>query len=444
MHVSDHPDFQNIVMRLRAGESPASVAKSSQPPLKPETLRSWWKRNKKSPGKAATGVTITGDLDDLDAELDRATEVARRAAERGLTVRSIAVEAGGSEWDGWERTGDEPATSATQTSARRKAKVVVDLPRGGQEAAPEIRQAEPVEIKLRMPRPPRRDKAGWRTAVVLPDEQYPYHDAAAIDVAEQLVAYVEQAEGVDDLVWLGDNVDAPELSKHRSAPEVLGATQSGIDGYYRHMARIRAITPEASLHWLLGNHEQRLTNYLVDIGATLVGLRRADDPEDEPVLSMEFLCRTKELGVEVHGPYPEGAVWLTSSFRLIHGTVTGPHPEDKYLAQMEASTIWGHTHRAVLAYREVDRGPRGLRSYAAGSPGCLCRLDGALPSAKSGVDSRGRAGRNHSETWQQGVMFVRYQEHELPRVELVRIHGGVAVFEGREFRARCDVDGNPV
>lgn len=438
--VQSHPQYQSIVDRLTAGESPRSVAASVSPELPVETLRSWWKRNRRRAGMAT--VSVEAPDDELEAELDRAAEVARRAADRGLTVRSISVESGGSEWDGWERTGDEPATSAPQSATRRKAKVIVDLPRGG--SVPEIRQAEPVEIKLRMPRPPKRDKGAWRTAVVLPDEQYPYHDAAAIDVAEQLVAYVDQNEKVDDLVWLGDNVDAPELSKHRSAPEVLGATQAGIDGYYRHMARIRVIAPAASLHWLLGNHEQRLTNYLVDLGATLVGLRRAGDPEDEPVLSMEFLCRTKELGVEVHGPYPEGAVWLTSSFRLIHGTVTGPHPEDKYLSHLEASTIWGHTHRAVLAYREVDRGPRGLRSYAAGSPGCLCRLDGALPSAKSGVDSRGRAGRNHSETWQQGVMVIRYQEHELPRVELVRIMNGLAVFEGREFRARCDIDGNPV
>jgi len=438
--VQSHPQYQSIVDRLTAGESPRSVAASVSPELPVETLRSWWKRNRRRAGMAT--VSVEAPDDELEAELDRAAEVARRAADRGLTVRSISVESGGSEWDGWERTGDEPATSAPQSATRRKAKVVVDLPRGG--SVPEIRQAEPVEIKLRMPRPPKRDKGAWRTAVVLPDEQYPFHDAAAIDVAEQLTAYVEQSEGVDSIVLLGDNLDLPEISKHRSAPEVWGATQAGLDGYHRHLATLRAICPESEIHWLLGNHEQRLVNFLSDNAVQLIGLRRAGDPDEQPVLSMEFLCRTAEVGVEVHGPYPEGAVWLTSSFRLVHGTVTGPHPEDKYLAQMEASTIWGHTHRAVLAYREVDRGPRGLRSYVAGSPGCLCRLDGELPSAKSGIDARGRAGRAHSETWQQGVMVVRFQDGELPRVELVRIVDGRALFEGREFRARCDVDGNPV
>jgi hypothetical protein len=91
-------------------------------------------------------VSVEAPDDELEAELDRAAEVARRAAERGLTVKSLSDTSGASTWDGWSREGDEPATSATQTSARRTAKVVVDLPRGGVERAPEIRQAEPVTI----------------------------------------------------------------------------------------------------------------------------------------------------------------------------------------------------------------------------------------------------------------------------------------------------------
>jgi hypothetical protein len=221
--------------------------------------------------------------------------------------------------------------------------------------------------------------------------------------------------------------------------------QESIDLAYQHKARVRAISPDAAAYWILGNHEQRLTNFLTDNAPQLIGLHRAG-ADVEPVLSVEYLCRTDELGIDVRGPYPEGSVWLNDSLRFEHGRFTGPHPEAKYLVEMEVSTIYGHTHRAVLAYREVDRGPKGLLSYLAGSPGCLARLDGKLPSTKSGVGSDGKPGLRHSETWQQGVMVMRYNPAggELPSAHIVRIINGVAEWEGRKFVARCDIDGNAI
>ena len=439
--LTEHDQFPAMLARLQSGEAPAAVARAFG--VNEETVRSWWKRNRDD----SAAVTVEASEDDLDAELDRALAIARKARDKGLVVGSINIAAGEREgsWDGWRKdAGDDSATSDRQTSERRErsAKVTVKLP--ANDTGPNIiRQAEPVEVNLRMPRPPKRDKGECRTAFIFPDIQFPFHDAAAVDVAEQLAAYVEQTEGIDDIIWLGDDLDFPEVGKHRSAPGLLGSMQDGIELCYQHKARVRAISPEARAFWLQGNHEQRLVNWLVDNAVQLIGLRRAGD-ETEPVLSVEFLCRTAELNIEVVGPYPEGRVFLTDSFKLEHGRFTGPHPEAKYLGEMEVSTVYGHTHRAVLSYREVDRGPRGLRSYFAGSPGCLARLDGELPSTKSGIDANGRPGRRHAETWQQGVMVVRYNPSggELPDAYIVRIINGTATWEGRRFVARCDIDGN--
>jgi hypothetical protein len=441
--VSSHPHLAEIERRWRRGEGAVAIARwlaqAGHPALSDDAI---WRYGRKH-WQGEEVIEVAYDADSADGEIVAAVEHAKaEAAKVGGKVKQVTIESRQSTWDAQTKGG-----LTELESQRRGARVTVVLPAEGTDEAPfEIRQATPIDVKLRMPRPGRRDKGELRTAVVFPDIQFPFHDAAAVDVAEQLAAYVEQAEGIDDLVWLGDDLDFPEVGKHRTAPALLGSMQDGIEACYQHKARVRAIAPDASAYWLMGNHEARLTNWLVDNGPLLIGLRRADAAAEDPVLSVEFLCRTQELGIEVVGPYPEGTVWLTDSLRLEHGRFTGPHPEAKYLGEIEASTIYGHTHRAVLAFREIDRGPRGLRSYFAGSPGCLCRLDGKLPSTKSGVDATGKPGQRHAETWQQGVMVLRYNPAggELPSAHIVRIINGAAEWEGRRFTARCDVDGNPL
>jgi hypothetical protein len=96
------------------------------------------------------------------------------------------------------------------------------------------------------------------------------------------------------------------------------------------------------------------------------------------------------------------------------------------------STIYGHIHRQELQYRTTYDADGPIRSVAV-SPGCLCRVDGAVPSVNSGVSSDGKPGK-HWENWQQGVAVVWYNE-ETGRfaVELVHIIEGAALYQGQEF-----------
>jgi hypothetical protein len=85
-----------------------------------------------------------------------------------------------------------------------------------------------------------------------------------------------------------------------------------------------------------------------------------------------------------------------------------------------------------LQYRTTYDADGPIRSVAV-SPGCLCRVDGAVPSVNSGVSSDGKPGK-HWENWQQGVAVVWYNE-ETGRfaVELVHIIEGAALYQGQEF-----------
>jgi hypothetical protein len=406
--------------------------------ISPNTLANHWAN-----GHVGTEVVAVpaGDADLEDPRIRAAIDAQQSAEAAGYQVKGIRVEARTSQWEAQQKGG----TLAELESSRNG--VTLNLaPLQG--AVPvEIRQATPVEIKLHMSRPPKREKGDLLTAFIVPDEQHPFADPRALDVKNQLLAYVEKTEGVDRIVHNGDGQDLTGLGKHRTAPSQMDTMQQGLEDGYQDLATERAICPEALIDYLEGNHEIRMINLLVDAGIRLVGITRANSPEGaDPVLSIPFLLRMDELGVTYHGPWPEGALWLNDSLRVIHGYITGPDAGKKYLAEMECSTISGHGHHAYWLAHTIHRGRGISRTYIAASAGTLCKLDGTTPSAKSGVTAAGKPGKAHGEQWQQAIIVCRYNPAggEVPDVQLVLIVEGVAHYEGRTFTARCDIDGNPL
>jgi hypothetical protein len=119
-----------------------------------------------------------------------------------------------------------------------------------------------------------------------------------------------------------------------------------------------------------------------------------------------------EFGVDYLPGYPESAHYINSNLMIVHGdkVVSNNSTTKKYLDNERISVIYGHIHRNELAYRtyRTDQGPRTIM---AASPGCLCRVDGAVPSTKSGMDEFGRPLLQGAENWQQGLGIVTYQPY---------------------------------
>jgi len=128
---------------------------------------------------------------------------------------------------------------------------------------------------------------------------------------------------------------------------------------------------------------------------------------------------------------------LNEKLRIIHGdrVKSSGSTANVYLNAEKTSVIYGHIHRIETAYktREDYDGPKTIM---AASPGCLARIDGAIPSTKGGVDLDGRPIRRH-ENWQQGVAIVHYQnkgEHRFT-YHCVPIYDGWAMYLGTEYSA---------
>jgi hypothetical protein len=199
-------------------------------------------------------------------------------------------------------------------------------------------------------------------------------------------------------------------------------------------AEIRRAAPGARVVWIAGNHEERLPRYLIDNAAAAFGLRRGNIPDAWPVLSVPYLCRLDDYGVEYLSGYPTGCVWITPKLRVIHGdrVASGGSTAHKYLATEKVSVVYGHIHRIETAYRTREDFD-GPSTVMAASPGCLARIDGVVPSTRGGTDLDGRPLTRH-EDWQQGLAVVPYDSNSGRfTYEQVPIFDGQAFWRGKVY-----------
>ena len=281
---------------------------------------------------------------------------------------------------------------------------------------------------------------GWKTAVIWADTQFgfrriddeyiPFHDDAAIDTAWALVRDLNPHM----VVGAGDIIDLPSQSRWAQEAGFAATTQKALDTTHHRMAQLReACSGEIIL--IEGNHDKRMQNFVETNALAAFGLRKAGLPESWPVMSLPNLLRLDELGIEYKDAYPAAHVWVNNNLKVEHGTKANSNGStmQKYLRdEPHFSRAAGHSHRLELNTRTTyDRLGR-IQSFGI-NPGCLCRVDGAVPSVNGGIDSSGNPAVVH-EDWQQGVAVVRYTDDAI-YPSLVPIIDGVAMFEGKVFQA---------
>ena len=312
---------------------------------------------------------------------------------------------------------------------------------------PVVQQAQPVVINA--PVVPKKAPSligGWKQAVILPDPQIgfrqfddrldPFHDDAAMNVALQLTAALEADGGVDQVVNLGDFLDLPAQGKYEQEAAFAFTTQNAVDRGHLFLGEQRAAAPNAKIVVLEGNHDRRMQKFIQANALSSFGLRRANLPESWPVMSLPYLLRLDELDIEYIDAYPAGMWWINDSLRAIHGDKVKSNGSTaaSYTNEMpHISTVFGHIHRQEIQSKTTfDRA--GKIKVMAISPGCLCRVDGAVPSVKGSVGIDGRP-VTYYENWQQGISVITYKPEGSFHVELVHIDDGKTLYRGQEFNA---------
>ena len=303
-------------------------------------------------------------------------------------------------------------------------------------------------VKIVNPKKPKTLDTNHRVNVILPDPQIGgrwfrddkwdnFHDEAAMDISLQITNWLYHNDRVDAVINLGDFLDLPAQGKYEQEPAFAGTTQYAIDRGHKFLQEQRAAAgPQAHIVLIEGNHDRRMEKFIQINAASAWGLKRANIDE-MPVMSLPYLLRLDEIGVEYIEAYPAGAYWITPHLRAIHGykVRSGGSTAAAYTNDTpHISTVFGHIHRQEVQSKTVYNGKGAIRSQAI-SPGCLCRVDGAVPSVNGSTKINGKPAQLF-ENWQQGIAVITVDEDENFFTELVQIIEGVAWFRGNKFIAQ--------
>lgn len=306
-------------------------------------------------------------------------------------------------------------------------------------AWPVVEPAAPVKVeRKKVVKAPSKIK----TAVIFPDQQYgfrrdlrtgeldPFHDRKAIAVGMEIARDIEP----NLIINLGDLLDFPMFGRYDQEPGFQITTQATLDEAHNDLAEQTEIAD--LVVEFEGNHDKRLQNYIQKNAMAAFGLTRANAPDEWPVLSVQNLLRLDELGIKYVDGYPNGQYYINERLRCEHGVKVAPRGKiaAKIVADENVSVITGHNHRVESVYRTVST-RQGKRTVVGMTLGCLCRDDGAVPSAKTGLDAFGNPVLGQMD-WQQAVGVVEYVEGDGPfNITPVLIHNGTALLDGKLYEA---------
>lgn len=264
----------------------------------------------------------------------------------------------------------------------------------------------------------------------------PFHDRRAIDAAFQVM----QAVRPDRVDWLGDALDLPAFQgKFPKGPWLRYLTQPAFVELAFLLWRCRRILDSFGgahrpIHVVPGNHDARLVKAMIGTDAEeAADLRPVFAPRAAPLLSLQTIIGADELGVQFADPYPDGRIVWNGNIWAMHGDKVGRGgggTARKYLADSPSmSVVFGHVHRVEMAWA-TTHSARGEREFLAWSPGCLCRIDGAVPASQSRHD------------WQQGAGVLEYEPggREFFAPHQVRIQGGRALWRGQVYEGQDYTD----
>ena len=299
----------------------------------------------------------------------------------------------------------------------------------------EIPAIQPVRITLpEIPKSSRTPiKRTTKKAVLLPDghigyrreldtgKLQPFHDREVWDIAFQVIREIEP----DVIVVQGDMIDLPEMTeKFIRTPDMYFTTQPAIIECVWLLSRLRAEAPDARIAYLEGNHEQRMSNIVINNLSAAYCVSMESISRDYPALSIPALMGLDALDIEWLDGYPDNAIWLNENLRVIHGDKSkskSGQTSDAYLDNARSSVIFGHTHRRERACKTLYH-QSGAKIYESACPGMM------------GNPNRVPA-RGVEHDWQQGIAIVDYQEGDGGfDIQFANIHNNKeTIFLGTEF-----------
>lgn len=245
-------------------------------------------------------------------------------------------------------------------------------------------------------------------------------DPFARDVFMKVVTLVSP----DIIVVNGDGVDFPSISSHPKLPGHFHLNlQQEIDWLKTFFSDLRVRAPNATIYFLIGNHEYRLIRYLADTAPALASLRCLNFSElfglAESQISL--VCRSNFLAPsnkKRKEDLSENWVVIGDCYVATHGLATTAFACKAELSRFNMSGTSGHTHRPQMFYHNT----MGTGSIHWMSTPMMAH------------QSDGRDFVKGPTAWNMGFgRFSILPNKKLVSQQIVQVHEDVCFFDGTVF-----------
>ena len=246
----------------------------------------------------------------------------------------------------------------------------------------------------------------------------PYHDRKSLDLVQQ----INKDTQPNEILIIGDMLDCPEASdKFIKKPEYYFTFQPAIIEFAYFLSKLRYNNPKANITYMLGNHEQRVRNSIINNLIYAYDLRKFNS--DIPIMSFKNLLDIEKLRINIMEDYPNSEYWINDNLKAIHGEFTSIKKE---LDVSKVSTIMGHLHR-VEELSKTTKERYGNTVIRVASIGCLCDVTGKVPGSSS------------RPNWQKGICLVKSLENYFNLYHYF-INGNKLLFDGQLYQGEDNTE----
>lgn len=270
-------------------------------------------------------------------------------------------------------------------------------------------------------------------------EMVALHDERAIKLSQ----FVLRDLRPDLIVNTGDTVDLAALSRFDpDSNHFVNTMGPSFQRTHDMYAQLRSDNPESKIVEVDSNHNTRLKKFMAKNAMALLGVTRAGEQDDYPVMTYPYLANLKPLDVDFVSGYgaAEYVYGAENDNPIVfkHGQMVGSWVSKKEaVANPEVNIVRGHSHSAESYYR-TNRYGKVLGSFVVG---VLCRTDGVVPGYGTAVDDRGQPVRNQ-QNWQQGMMVIEDYDGDYNFNHLIFTEDGdelVTNYRGKRYSSSEDL-----
>lgn len=222
----------------------------------------------------------------------------------------------------------------------------------------------------------------------------PIHDREALDIILQVLS----TESFDHVIVNGDMLDLTEWSDKfivsRDFKDTLQPALIELRWFLDQIVKLQG--PDTKISYLEGNHEIRLTNAMIRSRQEATGLKRVDQLQLDPILSIPYMLGLDKTPIEWRGSYPRNFVWLREDIVISHSEKDRVN-DRAMMSDLTYNEVIGHIHRVFSKYKTLH-GINGQKTIGLHGTGCLCKTDDSVP------------GKGNRRNWQQGFVTIEYSD----------------------------------